>query len=124
LPPSEAKKLRAKLDAIFITQRPHLNPDLGLSDLAQMVDIPRNQLSFVINNSEQGVNFYDLVNGWRVKEFRSLAADPRRDDDKILTLALDAGFNSKPTFNKVVLKLTGKTPTQVRQDEIASRRSR
>ena len=123
LPPSEAKKFRAKLDALFVTQRPHLNPDLGLSDLAQLVEIPRNQLSFVIN-SELGVNFYDLVNGWRVKEFRSLAADPHRDDDKILTLAFDAGFNSKPTFNKVILKLTGKTPTQVRQEEIASRRTR
>jgi AraC-like DNA-binding protein len=122
LPPDEARRIGAKLDAIFVAQRPHLNPDLGLSDLAQMLDLPRNHLSFAIN-SELGVNFYDLVNGWRVKEFRSLAADPRRDGDKLLTLAFDAGFNSKPTFNKVVLKLTGKTPTQVRQEEIESRRS-
>ena len=122
LSPDEARRLRAKLDAIFVAQKPHLNPDLGLSDLARMLDLPRNHVSFVIN-SELGVNFYDLVNGWRVKEFRSLAADPLRDGDKILTLAFDAGFNSKPTFNKVVLKLTGKTPTQVRQEEIESRRS-
>jgi len=123
LPPDEARRIAAKLDAIFVAEKVHLNPDLGLSDLAQMLDLPRNHLSFVIN-SELGMNFYDLVNGWRVKEFRSLAADPRRDGDKLLTLAFDAGFNSKPTFNKVVLKLTGKTPTQVRQEEIESRGSR
>lgn len=115
LAPADAHRLRNTLDEVFATQRPHLDPDLGLSHLAQLVGAPRNQVSFVINN-ELGVNFYDLVNGWRVKEFQALAADPRRDGDKILTLAFEAGFNSKPTFNKVVLKLTGKTPSQLRRD--------
>ena len=57
-----------------------------------------------------------------------LAADPARRSDKLLTLAFDSGFNSKPTFNKVVLKLAGKTPSQLRQDilqeQIVSQRSR
>ena len=118
----ETKKLARQILHVFETVRPHLDPDLDLGALASLVEAPRNQVSYAIN-SVLGVNFYDLVNGWRVKEFRALAADPARDHDKILTLAFDAGFNAKPTFNKVVLKLAGKTPSQVRAEEIESRRS-
>jgi len=123
LTPAEAKKLGAQILHAFETTKPHLDPDLDLAALAAQVGVPRNHVSYVIN-SELGVNFYDLVNGWRLKEFQTLAADPARDGDKMLTLAFDAGFNAKPTFNKVVLKLTGKTPSQVRAEEIESRRSR
>lgn len=123
LTPAEAKKLGARIVRAFETAKPHLDPDLDLAALASLVGAPRNHVSHVIN-AELGVNFYDLVNGWRLKEFRALASDPSRSEDKILTLAFDAGFNAKPTFNKVVLKLTGKTPSQVRAEEIASRRSR
>ena len=123
LSPAEAKKLGTHIARTFETTKPHLDPDLDLAALASLVGAPRNHVSYAINN-ELGVNFYDLVNGWRLKEFRALAADPARDGDKILTLAFDAGFNAKPTFNKVLLKLTGKTPSQVRAEQIESRRSR
>ncbi len=52
-----------------------------------------------------------------------MLSDPKRREEKILTLAFDAGFNSKPTFNKVVLKQTGKTPSQLREEEIESQPS-
>ena len=92
----------------------YLNPEFRVT---------ASQLSAVINQ-ELGMNFYDLVNSYRVQEFRALLADPSRREEKLLTLAFDAGFNSKPTFNKVVLKLTGRTPSQLREEEIASRPSR
>lgn len=121
LPESEARRIKASLEKLFETERPHLDPDLDLATLASLVGLPRNHLSYVIN-SQFGVNFYDLVNGWRLGEFQALASDPARQEDKILTLAFDSGFNSKPTFNKVVLKLTGKTPSQVRRLVVESSR--
>lgn len=114
--------IKEALIRILETQKPYLEPELGLADLARLLEVPRNQLSAVINQ-ELGLNFYDLVNGYRVKEFRSLLADPVRRREKLLALAFDAGFNSKPTFNKVVLKHTGKTPSQLRQEEIRSQQS-
>ncbi len=123
LPKLEALRLKGALLETLEKKKPYLEPELGLADLARLLEVPRNHLSAVINQ-ELGVNFYDLVNGYRVREFRALLADPRLQDEKILTLAFDAGFNSKPTFNKVVLKHTGKTPSQLREEEIESRPSR
>ncbi len=123
LPKAEAARLKSALLETLERKKPYLEPELGLADLARLLEVPRNQLSAVINQ-ELGVNFYDLVNGYRVREFRALLADPRLREEKILTLAFDAGFNSKPTFNKVVLKHTGKTPSQLREEEIESRPSR
>jgi AraC-like DNA-binding protein len=123
LPKPEALRLKGALLETLEKKKPYLEPELGLADLARLLEVPRNLLSAVINQ-ELGVNFYDLVNGYRVKEFRALLADPRLQEEKILTLAFDAGFNSKPTFNKVVLKHTGKTPSQLREEEIESRPSR
>ncbi len=122
LPKPDALRLKAALVDVLETQKPYLEPELGLADLARVLDVPRNQLSAVINQ-ELGVNFYDLVNGYRVREFRAMLADPKRREEKILTLAFDAGFNSKPTFNKVVRKHTGKTPSRLREEEIESRPS-
>lgn len=123
LPKPEALRLKAALVDAMEKRKPYLDPELGLADLARLLEAPRNQLSAVINQ-ELGMNFYDLVNSYRVQEFRALLADPSRREEKLLTLAFGAGFNSKPTFNKVVLKLTGKTPSQLREEEIASRPSR
>ena len=122
LPKPEAFRLKAALLDVMETRKPYLEPELGLADLARLLDVPRNHLSAVINQ-ELGMNFYDLVNGYRVREFRALLADPKRREEKILTLAFEAGFNSKPTFNKVVLKQTGKTPSRLREEEIESRPS-
>ncbi len=118
----EAQRLKAALVDMLETRKPYLDPELGLADLARLLGTPRNVLSAVINQ-ELGMNFYDLVNGYRVREFRALLADPERREEKLLTLAFDAGFNSKPTFNKVVLKTTGQTPSQLREEAIESRPS-
>ena len=65
-------------------------------------------------NQSFGRNFYDFVNGYRVREVLRLMEDGSRADDKMLTLAFDAGFNSKPTFNAVFKKITGRTPSDYR----------
>jgi AraC-like DNA-binding protein len=114
LSPEAARKVASDLKELMDRHRPFLQPELSLGELADMLDLPRNLVSYCINNA-LGKSFYEFVNEYRVREFTRLARDPGRKNDKILTLAFDAGFNSKPTFNKVVLQLTGKTPTQIRQ---------
>ena len=95
------------------TDKLYLDPDLDLSVLAARVGAARNQISYVINQTF-GRNFYDYVNEYRVREVLRLMDDSARARDKMLTLAFDAGFNSKPTFNAVFKKITGRTPSDFR----------
>jgi AraC-like DNA-binding protein len=113
LSPEEARELRQRLERVMETEKLYLNPELDLSALAERVGAARNRISYVINRTIGG-NFYDFVNGYRVREVLRLMNDESRSRDKMISLAFDAGFNSKPTFNAVFKKLTGRTPSEHR----------
>jgi AraC-like DNA-binding protein len=90
------------------------NSDLTLPDLAVQLDTTPHKLSEVLN-SQLNQSFYDFVNGYRVREVQRRLADDRSQAVTLLSLALDAGFASKSTFNSVFKKHTGKTPSEYRR---------
>ena len=71
-------------------------------------------LSQVIN-AKLGKNFYDFVNEYRVEEVKRRLRDPKYTNLKILAIGMDAGFNTKSTFNAFFKKHTGLTPSQYRE---------
>ncbi|BDW95210.1 hypothetical protein MACH10_08950 [Thalassospira tepidiphila] len=89
-----------------------LDPLVSLPKLARAVGITPNQLSYVLNH-HVGKSFFDFVNAARIREARSvLVLEP---DRTILDIALSVGFNSKSTFNLAFKKITGETPSAVRE---------
>ena len=111
---AEAKRLEGRLRALMDGERPWKNSELTLADLAERLDTTPHKLSEVLN-AEIGETFYDFVNGYRVREVqRRIAAGDARAM-KILSLALDAGFASKSTFNQAFKKHTSQTPSDFRQ---------
>jgi AraC-like DNA-binding protein len=92
-------------------EKPYLNPELNLSDLAEELEMTRAQLSQVINSGFQK-NFNDFVNGFRVLEFKEHLNNGRHKQLSLLGIAYDCGFNSKATFNRVFKKLTQTSPTE------------
>ncbi|MGC9332473.1 MAG: helix-turn-helix domain-containing protein, partial [Bacteroidales bacterium] len=68
-----------------------------------------NQLSQIINQ-QAGVNFYDFVNKYRIEEFLHIAK--KNKNFSLLAMALDAGFNSKSSFNYIFKKQKGLSPSQ------------
>ena len=72
------------------------------------------KLSEVLN-SDLGKTFYDFINGYRVDDVRRRLAESESRNLNVLTLAMDAGFASKSTFNQVFKKLTGHTPSTYRK---------
>lgn len=114
LPDAEADRLHARLERLMREKKPFLDPDLDLTGLADLLGISRNQLSFVLSQ-RCGRSFHDYVNEYRIAEIERLFLDPAAAGEKLLTLALDAGFNSKPSFNAVFKKLRGTTPSAWRQ---------
>ena len=91
------------------SQKLYLNPKLSLNELAQKLSISNNYLSQIINQYEQK-NFYDFVNKYRVEEFIKNAQN--NTTHSILAIALDAGFNSKSSFNSVFKKMMNTTPSR------------
>lgn len=113
LPETEAKEILVGLRRAMDVEKVYLNPDLSLSDFARHLGTGRNQLSFVIND-KVGKSFYEFVNEYRVNEVMKLLREPERRDEKLLSIAFDAGFNSKPSFNNVFKRVTGITPSEYR----------
>lgn len=109
----QAERLRDLLLAVMDRERPWQNSELTLADLASLLKTTPHKLSEVLN-SGIGQTFYDFVNGYRVREIqrRIEARDTRQAT--MLTLAMDAGFASKSTFNDVFKKYTGQTPSDFR----------
>ncbi len=91
--------------------KPYLNPELSLPELAKDLDIPRNQLSGVINQIHQK-NFFEFVNQYRVNEVKQLMSDPSNKHLKLISLGYDAGFNSKASFFRIFKQITEMTPSQ------------
>ncbi len=96
------------------TQKPYLNPDYNLEQMAKDLNITRQNLSQTIND-EIGKNFYQLINEFRVAEFKKYLNDPKMNHITFLGLAYEAGFNSKSSFYRVFKEITGETPTEFRE---------
>ncbi|TGE24915.1 AraC family transcriptional regulator [Hymenobacter aquaticus] len=94
------------------TARPYLAPELTLGELAAQLRTNTSWLSRVINTG-CGQNFNDFINEYRVREAEQRLRDPQFRHYTLLAVALEAGFNSKSTFNRVFKKLRGITPGEV-----------
>ena len=105
--------LKEKLLAYMSSDKPYLDPDLTLTDLAKRLAISRNQLSEVINTGV-GDNFYNFINKYRIDEVKQLIRDDSKKRFKIISLAYEAGFNSKSSFNNIFKKIMGLTPSAYR----------
>ena len=98
-----------KLTEAIASEKLYRNPQLSLSDLSRSVAIPERVISTAINQ-ELGKNFFQLINEYRVEEVKERLTDSENDHLKILSMAFDAGFNSKASFNRVFKAYTGRTP--------------
>ncbi len=117
---SQQDALSDRLCEWMRTQKPHLEPKLSLHTLARQLEIPSKDLSRVINETH-AMNFFDFVNRHRIDEFKRLATRERLENETILGIAFEAGFNSKSTFNHSFKKLTGLTPAQfLKSDQAAN----
>jgi len=92
----------------------YLEPELNIGIVAIQLKIHAHQLSKLINNQLEK-NFFEFVNDYRVEEFKKLAANPKHKHISILGLAMDAGFNSKASFNRIFKNSTGLTPSEFRE---------
>ena len=114
LTPERADAYLKQLLDFMEKEKPYRDGELTIQKLAEMLSIQVNYLSQIINE-RLGQNFFDFVNGYRVKEVQKLLVDPSKKHYTIVAIAEEVGFRSKSAFNAVFKKHTNMTPTEFRK---------
>lgn len=100
-----------RLDRAMRTDHVWRDPFLNLKALAESISTRPYYVTQALNTA-LGRNFYDYVNGWRV---RAACAALAGGNDSVLSISEAVGFNSKSTFNTVFRKEMGVTPSAYRR---------
>lgn len=102
--------LKTNLQEYLDTKKPFLNPELSLQDVATAVGVSQYVLSRFINK-EFGVNFYTLINRYRIEHvLRLIELNKSTFNNDALLVA--SGFRSRTVFFNQFKKKTGCTPQE------------
>lgn len=96
------------------------NSELKLSDIAQFTGFTPHQISQAINTST-GNTLNQLLNEIRLKKVKEMLSDSQYQEWDIQKITMEAGFNSKATFNRAFKKAMGVTPSQFRKSIAANK---
>jgi AraC-like DNA-binding protein len=102
---------RDRLLEVMSTEKPYLDNQLTIAQLGKKVDVPPHHLSQVLNDHLDS-NFFEFVNSYRVEEVKKRFLDPTNKNLTLLGIAMDSGFNSKASFNRIFKQMTNQTPTE------------
>lgn len=108
---AEIETLKNKLQTILTTEKPYLDEELTLGNLAALIPTTDKKLSALLNHHLK-VSFYDLINQYRVEEVKIKMGDPKFNHYTLLAIGFDCGFKSKTSFNRIFKKETGVSPSK------------
>ena len=106
--------LRREMDV----NRAYREEGLNIAALAARLGIPEYRLRRLINQRLGHRNFSAFLNGYRLDEAAAALADRTQAEVPVLTIALDAGFQSIGPFNRAFRTKTGMTPTEYRRQHL------
>ncbi len=107
----ETREYKARLLELMQQTKPHLNAEISLPALSQLLDLTTYQTSYLINTCFHE-NFYHFINRHRVEACKKMLADPAYNHLSLLAIGYEAGFNSKTAFNTFFKKSTGLSPNK------------
>jgi len=90
-----------------LSNRWFLEPQLSIRDVASRMGTNETYVSRALNLGI-GKTFNRFINELRVEHAKALI---QSRNDNFLTIAMDSGFNSKATFNRVFRDIAGETPS-------------
>lgn len=106
----EIEALKARLLEKMVGEKAYLNENLTLGDLSKRIGLSDKKLSELLNRHFQ-TTFYDFVNNYRIEEVKSKIADPNHKHLTLLGMALESGFQSKTSFNRIFKQKVGMSPS-------------
>jgi AraC-like DNA-binding protein len=107
--PTPDSVLMQRICELMEKEKPFLNPELKISDVASALGTNRTYLSDCIN-SQRGCSFTQFINGYRIDHAkRILRQDPNK---KIADVYMEAGFANEQSFFRTFKAITGMTPSE------------
>lgn len=103
------------LDTLMTIDHLYREPSQSVGSLANRMGLPEHKLRRLINHGLGHRNFSAFLNTYRLADARRWLADPAQRDTPILTIAMDAGFQSIGPFNRAFKAETGVTPSEFRR---------
>jgi AraC-like DNA-binding protein len=115
--------LLRRLQHLMTVDRAYRREGLTIGSLSARLGVPEYRLRQLINEGLGHRNFNAFLNGYRIEEAKAALADLEQKDVPVLTIALDAGFQSVGPFNRAFKAATGLTPTEFRRLALAQNAS-
>lgn len=118
LRPEQAEEHLNALLKYMREEKPYLDGDVTIHDLARHLGLARHHLTQVLNEN-LGKNFYQFINEYRVEEACELIRNDHEKELTLLAVAFRSGFNTKSAFNSIFKRFTGLSPSEYRERETA-----
>jgi AraC-like DNA-binding protein len=115
----EDERLAQALQRLMEEVQVYREAGLSVATLAARLRVPEYRLRRVINQRLGHRNFNAFVNGLRLEQACKALADPALRHLPVLSIALDAGFQSIGPFNRAFKAAMGVTPTDYRRHKLA-----
>ncbi|RQP24811.1 AraC family transcriptional regulator [Piscinibacter terrae] len=109
------QRLVERLDQVMAVDRFHRQEDASIGALAGQLGVPEHRLRRLINQRLGHRNFNAFLNRYRLADAKAALRDPAKSELPVLTIAMDAGFQSLGPFNRAFKADTGLTPTEFRR---------
>lgn len=102
-------ELMGRIEELMEQEKPYLNSELKMSDVAAVLGIHQNDISSCIN-SMKGCSFSQFINTYRVEYAKQLLSE--QTDMKILTVYTKSGFANEQSFYRTFKQISGMTPRE------------
>ncbi|MDN5202648.1 helix-turn-helix domain-containing protein [Fulvivirgaceae bacterium BMA10] len=112
----QASQYLKDLKTYLSEEKPFLNNELRLQELAEALSMSPHHLSQVIND-QLNLNFYDFINQYRIEEAKRIIKS-KGNEKTLLQIAYMAGFNNKTSFTNAFKKNTGMTPSSYKESTL------
>ena len=111
----QLEALSVELDKKMKDDFIYKNPKLSVSAVAEALGVKPYLINKCMSDIKQE-KFNDYINAYRVEEVKRMIEEPKNNAYTLLSIAFDAGFNSKSSFNRAVKKHLGISPSELRQE--------
>ncbi|MDP1582739.1 MAG: helix-turn-helix domain-containing protein [Bradyrhizobium sp.] len=109
------RRLIDALMRLMADERIYRHDGITIGMLATRLAVPEYRLRRLINRQLGYRNFNVFLNNHRIEEAKAALADPAQAEVPVITIAMDAGFQSLGPFNRAFKATTGVTPSEYRR---------